>query len=199
MPIVDAIRFGPFTADYHRSLVNDDFKVALERFFERELIPQLDNPILSADGAFTATFDEDRYCGPRSLVRDIFSLELSLVDDGGTSDLESDVVFNPKSNSFTPRTGHGHYFYLWTPIRKRQREQELESIQRVVDDIQGNRTHSVLCPICAGTLSTINNADIFVVRCANGRCFQYDYHKDEAGRLAHGHFFTKHPDDRAEL
>ncbi len=197
MLIVDSIRFGPFAADYHRSVVNEQFKATLERFFDRELIPQLDEPIVSADGTFSATFDSDRYCGPNSLVRDIFSLELVLVGDGGNSELKSDVVFDRESGTFSPRTGHGHFFYLWTPSRKRRRKREFELIQRLVDDIQANRTSLLACPICGGTLSAINNADIFDVRCPAKRCFHYNYHKDGEGRLSHGHFFTKHPGERA--
>jgi hypothetical protein len=198
MRIVDELRFGPFSAAYHRALANDEFKATLQDFLERELLPQLDEPILEADGTLAATFDCDRYCGPNSLVRDIFTLDVVLVGDGGRSDLKSDIVFNASDGSFSPRTGHGHHFYVWTPTRRRNRERELEAIQRVVDDIQHGRESNPECPICAGSLAAVNNADIFDVRCTDNRCFQYNYHKDENGRLAHGHFFAKHPEERAE-
>lgn len=198
MRIVDEIRFGPFSSAYHRGLVNDEFKARLQQFLERELLPQLDEPIREADGTIAATFDSDRYCGPNSLVRDIFTLEIVLVGDAGTSELKSDITFDVADGSFAARTGHGHHFYVWTPTRRQNRAHELEAIQRAVDDIQRGREFNPECPICAGSLSAINNPDIFDVRCTDNRCFKYNYHKDENGRLAHGHFFTKHPEERAE-
>ena len=198
MRIVDEIQFGPFSSAYHRGLVDDDFKATLQRFLEREMLPQIDDPVLEADGTLSATFDNERYCGPNSLVRNIFTLEIVLVGDAGKSELKSDITYCDADGSFAPRTGHGHHFYVWTPTRRRNREQELESIQRTVDDIQRGRESNPACPICNGSLSAIDNSDIFDVRCSSNRCFQYNYHKDENGRLAHGHFFTKHPEERAE-
>ncbi|EMI21872.1 hypothetical protein RMSM_01201 [Rhodopirellula maiorica SM1] len=198
MRITDQIRFGPFSSAYHRGLVDDAFKATLQQFLERELLPQLDELIRDAEGSLVATFDSDRYCGPNSLVRDVFTLELVLVGDTGTSELKSDIVFNAIDRSFCPRTGHGHRFYVWTPLRRKTHEHEMESIQRVIEIIQRCDETDPECPICAGSVSAINNSDIFEVRCTVNRCFQYNYHKDKNGRLVHGHFFTKHPEERTE-
>ncbi len=193
---VDHIDFGPFSTRYHTTLVDDDFKTSLSAFLDAKLLPQLDVPSDDAAGSLVATFDSDRYCGPNSLVRDIFTLEITLFGPDGNSELKSDIEFHRETETFSPRSGHGHHFYLWTPSRKRAREVEMELIQRLVDDYQ--RTHCVglTCPICHGRVEGIDDPMTFDVRCTGQRCFVYNYHKDEAGRLAHGHFFTKHPELR---
>jgi hypothetical protein len=193
MQLVDQIQFGHFSASYHRQLVNATFKEQLERFLQRALLPQLDSPLREMDGTLTATFDKEENCGPNSLVRDIFTLDCIAVCDDGTSDLKSDIVYIPTSGTFTPRTGRDRYFYVWTPARKRRREHELAAIQRVVDDIMRGERSGLACPICGGIITAINDADIFDARCTRQRCFVYNFHKDERGRLAHGHFLTKHP------
>lgn len=197
MRLVEQLQFGPFSSAYHRELVGDEFTAGLERFLQGELLPQLSEPLRDAEGTLTATFDADRFCGPKSLVRDIFTLELVLVSDAGTSELKSDIVFNAADWSFFPRTGHGNFFYLWTPARKEQRQSEMAEIQCLIDDIQRGESNRE-CPVCHQPVSAIDNSATFDVRCHSNRCFQYNYHKDERGRLAHGHFFTKHPMKRAK-
>jgi hypothetical protein len=198
MQLVGTIRFGPFYTSYHRDLVDATFKKQLERFLRDNLLPQLDSPLQELEGTLTATFDNEKNCGPNSLVRDIFTLECVAVCDDGTSDLKSDIVYDPVGRTFAPRTGFDRYFYVWTPARKRAREDELAAIQRVVDDIMRGDRSEFACPICGGHITAINNPDIFDARCSRQHCFVYNFHKDERGRLAHGHFFTKHPMKRAE-
>ena len=158
---------------------------------------QLDEPAREASGTLTATFDNDRYCGPNSLVRNIFTLEIALYGEDGKSDLKSDIVFNSGTSAFSGRTGHGHHFYLWTPKRKAHRENELEMIQRLVDDFRRTHMTGLKCPICQGNVAGVDDPLTFELRCVDSRCFVYNYHKDEDGRLAHGHFFTYHPTFRA--
>jgi len=197
MQLVDQIQFGPFSTQYHSALVDLKFKTALSAFLDRGLLTQLDEPADDAAGTLVATFDNDRYCGPNSLVRNLFTLELTLFGPDGTSDLKSDIEFDANTKSFSARTGHGHHFYLWTPSRKQDREAEMGLIQRLVDDFQRDHGVGIKCPICNGHVSAIDDPAIFDVRCTEQRCFQYNYHKDDTGRLAHGHFFTKHPAIRA--
>jgi hypothetical protein len=197
MKLVDQIQFGPFSTHYHANLVDADFKTALSAFLDSKLLPQLDEPTDDADGMLVATFDSDRYCGPNSLVKNIFTLEMTLLGPDGNSELKTDIEFHPNTKTFSPRAGYGHHFYVWTPRRKRDRETELELIQRLADDFQ--RTHRVglKCPICHGNVTGVDDPTIFDIRCTEQRCFVYNYHKDENGRLAHGHFVTKHPELRA--
>ena len=198
MRLVDQIRFGPFKATYHRDLVDNAFKEQFELFLWANLVPQLECPLRELEGTLTATFDNEKNCGPNSLVRDIFTLECLVMCDDGASELKSDIVFDPKCFAFAPRHGFDRYFYVWTPTRKKQRETHLAQIQLVVDDVTRGESTGLACPICGGDIKAINNADIFDARCLLRRCFVYNYHKDELGRLAHGHFFTTHPMKLAE-
>ncbi len=198
MKLVDQLRFGPFSTSYHRESVNATFKEQLELFLQHNLILQLDSPLREFDGTLTATFDNEKNCGHTSLVRDIFTLECIAICDDGMSDVNSDIVYDPVHGAFTPRTGFDNFFYVWTPTRKRTRESELSAIQRVVDDIMRGEASDFECPICGGEITAVNNPEIFDARCKRRRCFVYNFHKDECGRLAHGHFFTTHPMKRTE-
>lgn len=198
MRLVNQIRFGPFKASYHRSLVDAAFIEQFELFLQANLVPQLDSTIREFDGTLMATFDNEKNCGPNSLVRDIFTFECSITCDDGTSELKADVVCDPKSHTFRPRTGFECFFYVWTPNRRKIHESELGEIQRVVDAILRGYSTLLACPICGGTITAINNEKLFDARCTRQRCFVYNYHKDKRGRLAHGHFFTTHPMKRAE-
>lgn len=193
MRLVDQLQLGPFSAKYHRTLVNEEFAAALQRFLDRNLLPQADATIHDADGTLTATFDNDRYCHPSSLVRDIFTLDVVLHADNGTSELKADITFDHESRSFSVRKGHDHYFYLWTPSRKAAREEEMASIRSFVNDIQRGNPIVPQCPICGSEVTIVNDSMVFDVRCRGRRCFQCNYHKDENGDLLHGHFFTTHP------
>lgn len=198
MQLVDQIQFGPFATSYHRKLVDAAFKQRLELFLQVNLLPQLDSSLRELDGAVTATFNNEKNCGSNSLVRNIFTVECVAICDNGTSELKSDIVYDPVGGAFKPRTGHDRYFYVWTPSRKRTREFELAAIQRIVDEIVLGGRNGFDCPICGGLITAINNPDIFDARCSHQRCFVYNFHKDKHGRLLHGHFFTKHPMKRAE-
>lgn len=118
MSLVDQLQFGPFATEHHRALVNEDFVTAFQQFLERVRFPQTHGPIRDANRTLTAAFDHDRYGGPSSLVRNIFTFNVVLHSDEGTSELKADVVYDSRQCSFAPRTGHGHSFYLWTPTRK---------------------------------------------------------------------------------
>ena len=193
MQIVNKLQLGPFKSHYHRELVGNAFLVSLEQFLAKQLLPKLDGEPNNADGSLIATFPLERNCGPSSLVRDIFTLELQVDGSDGTSHLKADIVYDPLTRTFSPRTGHDHQFYVWTPARKIQRESLMEKIQRLMDDIQRHRQYDDSCPICRGQLSVVDDANMFDVRCREKRCFNYNYHKDERGRLAHGHFRVVHP------
>lgn len=196
MRIVDQIRFGPFGTAYHRALVDDTFQLSLEDFLERNLLPQCDAPIHGADGALTATFDDEQFCGPTSLVRNIFSLELDLFGEAGDSKLKADVVYDVQRQSFAARTGHDYHFYLWTPSRRQQRATELAAIENLVTSTRQGCVDQQTCPICGGNIAVIDDSLTFDVRCRGDHCFKHNYHKDGKGRPVHGHFFVKHPSKR---
>ncbi len=76
-PAFASIQFGPFASTYHRECVNDDFKEAFSAFLEAELLPQIEQPYESTTGRLTAAYDDQKYCGPRSAVRDIYRFEFA--------------------------------------------------------------------------------------------------------------------------
>jgi hypothetical protein len=190
MRLVDHIEIGPFTASYHRALVNDVFISSLASFLDDALLSQCDMTPDEAEGSLVAVFDAERYCGENSLVRDLFTLDLRLFADDGVSEIKADIVYDPQSRNFAARPGHNRRFYLWTPRRKEIREDHLAAIQRIVDDVLAGRTVVACCPFCSGAIDVVNDRSLFDVRCLGKRCFEYNYHKDDRGRLLHGHFFT---------
>jgi len=189
----DAIVYGPFSAEYHRVLVNDTFKGALREFLASKLVPQLDHAFTDATGTLTACFDEDRFCGPNSLVRDCFRLEFQFRGPDGESRIKTEIVYN-RDGQFSARRGHS--LYLWTPSRQRKRQLEKEAIQKTVDGILDNAIQRPSCPLCSAELQVINVPTLFDVVCPSG-CFNYNFHRDEKGRPLHGHFFMGSPSEDA--
>ena len=184
---VNAIELGPFKTEYHRGLVDGLFKSDLARLLEEQICPQADHDIHRISGTVTSQFDEERFCGPNSLVRNLFRLELIFEGSDEQSTLSTDVVYEPAAFRFNVRKGHS--LYLWTPARRRERERKLEAIKGVIDSILAGDRSNPLCPLCGSALRHIDDSLTFDLACPN-RCFKYNFHKDENGRLLHGHFFT---------
>jgi hypothetical protein len=189
----DAILYGPFNAEYHRAVVDDTFKKELREFLASKLLPQLDHVFTDARGTLTACFDEDRYCGPNSLVRDCFRLELQFRGPDGESQIKTEIIRN-RDGQFSARRGHS--LYLWTPSRQRKCQSVQEAIQTTVDAILDNAVQRSMSPLCSAELRVMNAISLFDVFCPN-RCFKYSFHRDENGRFAHGHFMMATPSDDA--
>jgi hypothetical protein len=185
----DAIVYGPFNAEYHRVIVDDNFKRALREFLASKLLPQLDHAFTDVAGTLTACFDEDRFGGPNSLVRDCFRLEVAFRGSDGESRIKTEVVYHP-GGPFAIRRGHS--LYLWTPLRQRKRQSEQEAIQNTVRTILDHVSDRPTCPLCSTALNVIDAPDLFAVVCPN-RCFDYDFHRNEKGEFLHGHFFMRDP------
>ena len=180
----DAIVYGPFDADYHRATVQDSFKRALSDFLASKLLPQLDHAFTDAAGTLTACFGEDRFCGPNSLVRDCFRLELQFRGPDGESRIKTEIT-RDRDGQFSARRGHS--LHLWTPSRQRKRQLEQEAIHKTVRAILDNAVEKPFCPLCAAVLQVINAPALFDVVCPN-RCFKYNFHRDENGKPLHGTF-----------
>ena len=78
MQITNQLEFGPFATQYHRKLVDDEFVRSLEDFLQENLLTQLDRPATEAAGIVNAAFPKNQYCGPNSLVKNFFTLEIHL-------------------------------------------------------------------------------------------------------------------------
>ena len=195
MRLVDQLRFGPFAAAYYRALVDEEFKSALESFFDRDLLPQLDAIPTAIEGTIVAKYDKDSFCHPECLVRNIFRIDAVIVDPTGASELDSDVVYDIGSKSFSVRPGRGHYFYPWTPSRKQRREAEWAAINHLVADFRSGSRTSPVCPVCGGEVWGINESDCFRMRCTAFGCFRIRENGFQ-GSFVSGSASLQHPLER---
>ena len=69
------IAYGPFATTYHNDLVDERFKANLQRYLRAELLPQASIAFAETDGRLTAAFNDQKYCGPHSAIRNIFDFE----------------------------------------------------------------------------------------------------------------------------
>lgn len=192
MDLVEQLQLGPFRHDYHQALADVDFRDALARLLDRELSPQLDDPIDHAEGSLVALHDSDVEVAECLLLRNKFRLEVAIHGGAGTSELKAEVLYDPATKSFAPWDDPQRPFYVWTPIRKQRREEEEAALKQLIDDIIKGRPFVAQCPICRDEISVVDNASLFSVHCERD-CFKHRVAKDGQGNLRTGHFFTKHP------
>jgi hypothetical protein len=74
-PAFATIEFGPFKSDYHKAAVDTDFRDLLNDYLVGQLLPQVDEPFENTVGRLVATYDDQKYCGPNSAVRDFYTLD----------------------------------------------------------------------------------------------------------------------------
>ncbi len=186
------IRFGPFNSTYHAEAMTADFKEALSEFLETNLLPQIEESFESASGSVTAGYDDEKYCGPNSIVRDIYKFEFAFHRPSGDDTIKIELVFSSKSQTFSTRRKKP--FYLWTNRRREIYLAQGQSIKVLCDRIAKRESVAAVCPLCSATLIVHDAPSLFDVRCP-GRCFNYNYHRDpKDGSFLHGHFFRKEPD-----
>jgi len=58
-------------------MIADGLLTRLEMFISEDLASQLPMPADDIHGTIVPCFDEERYCGPNSAVKDVYRLELS--------------------------------------------------------------------------------------------------------------------------
>ena len=192
MTALDALQFGPFTTAYHAQLVTDAFKASARQFVTSNILPQVDHDIVEIDGTFTPRATEDRNCGPNSAIKNCFHLYIRFFGDAETdnSEVKAQLWYRPDQSSFSVATGSS--IYVWTPTRRAERESQKAAIQRMVDSLLKNQSITPSCPVCFSNVSVTNTADLFNAACPN-ECFRYNFHKDDQGRLLHGHFNMLQP------
>ena len=187
-PVFASIKFGPFQSDYHKSATGADFREALSQYLVAELLPQVDEPFDRAVGSLRAAYDDQKYCGPHSAVRDLYTLEFEFQRSAGGDPIKIDLAFSPKEASFSPRR-LGQPLYLWTTARKEARSHLQLRIKEICDRILRGEISGARCPVCNADLHVINNSGLFDVSCP-GHCFNYNFHRDpQTGEFQHGHSF----------
>ena len=190
-PAFKSIEFGPFAGTYHREAVGGEFKEALSAFLEAELLPQIEQAYESTSGRLTASYDDQKYCGPHSAVRDIYKLEFTFHRPSGDDTIKVEVVFTPSNRAFGTRNHRS--LYLWTTPRRQRFQHEQQAIQDLCRQIDKHQQVAAVCPLCSAPRRVADSPGLFDVRCPE-RCFTYNYHRDPTtGAFLHGHFCQKEP------
>src|ERR1700742_856967 len=99
-PAFVTIQFGPFLTSYHQKAVDVQFRELLGAYLEKELLPQVEEPFDSTTGNLTAKIDDDKHCGPNSLVKDTYKLEFSFLRVGSSDDIKVQIRRNPRTGQF---------------------------------------------------------------------------------------------------
>lgn len=192
-PAFSSIQFGPFASAYHTEAINTEFKEALSEFLELRLLPQVEQPFESTSGAMAAAYNDEKYCGPSSMVRDIYKFEFSFHRCSGDDTIKIELVFSAENRTFSPRRNKP--LYLWTVVRRNRYQEQGRNIHMLCQRISRHEDVESTCPLCSKALSIHDSPNLFDVRCPNG-CFNYNYHRDpSSGQFLHGHFFQKEPGD----
>ena len=191
-PIFATIRFGPFPTAYHQSALNDEFRQALDAYLSGELLPQVDEPFESTAGTLTAYVNEEKFCGPHSLVKDIYIFDFAFIRPGSSDHISAEIRRNPKTGRFETRYNR-QPLYLWTSKRRVADQAFRSAIDGIVKRIGGGQTEQWSCPRCGSILRLTDSLSLFDLSCGRG-CFAYNFHRDlSTGEFQHGHFFSQPP------
>lgn len=189
-PAFATIEFGPFKSDYHKAAVDTDFRDLLNDYLVGQLLPQVDEPFENTVGRLIATYDDQKYCGPNSAVRDFYTLDFEFQRPSGSDSIKADLAFSREQRLFAQRY-RGTPFYLWTASRKTAQTRLTNEIKLVCDRILSGKIVQAPCPCCGVELQIINTPGLFDVSCPS-RCFNYNFHRDaKTGTFQHGHFICR--------
>ncbi|PQO26250.1 hypothetical protein [Blastopirellula marina] len=173
MRLVDQLEIKPLRTDYHRTLVDALFLNLLQQFLEAAVVAELEEEPFDFVGSLEAAYGKEANCGPQSLVRNIFKLDLCFYGEAGTSELDAWIVYEPLTKTFAPRRGYSYQFQLWTPRRKLAADLRRQTIDRFIDDLLARRPIERRCPICQGEIRVIDLPIYFEVRCLENDCVQF--------------------------
>lgn len=191
-PAFATIEFGPFQTAYHNMAVDEAFREALSVYLERELLPQLDEDYERTQGRLIAEFNEEKYCGPSSAVRDAYKLEFSFIHQGGTDETKAQIYRDSTTGAFRARF-RGAPLVLWTVKRKAEQASFRAAIEAMAKRILAGEKSEWVCPRCSAPVSLIDSANLFDLRCSRS-CFNYNFHRDpKTKEFLHGHFFARPP------
>jgi hypothetical protein len=188
------IRVEPkVNTSYHRGMIDNGLLARLEMFIAADLASQLPVPADDIHGTIVPCFDEERYCGPNSAVKDVYRLELSFQAGGevvGT--FKDDISFDPASSTFGPRRRHRRLLVI-TQARQEAQRTLAEAVDVLCKRIGREHLTEATCPRCSTAVNIIDSPALFDVTCPQG-CFNYNFHRDPAsGEFQHGHVFYGQP------
>jgi hypothetical protein len=185
------IRIGPFATQYHRSSVDATFCADLYDHLCHALLPQVTIAYEEVGGSLVAVFDEDRFCGPNSVVKNIYRLVMVFRCGDTTEEVDAELKYVPSTRSFVRHKGKA--LYLWTVGRKARVSEVEQRIEEVCRAIERGERLAGPCPVCGAELRIADNDRLFDVTCPS-HCFSYNYHRHPETRgFVHGHLFMKEP------
>ncbi len=158
-----------------------------------DLASQLLVPADYIHGTFVPCFNEERYCGPNSAVKDVYRLELSFqVGSEIVGTFKDDIFYDSVAQTFRPRRRHRRLLVI-TKARQEAQRALAEAVDALCQRIGNEHLTEAACPKCSTALKIIDSPALFDVTCPQG-CFNYNFHRDSAsGQFQHGHVFYGQP------
>ncbi|MBI2922432.1 MAG: hypothetical protein HYY18_15370 [Planctomycetes bacterium] len=183
------IAYGPFHAEFHFKRVDAAFKNALVQFLTVQLLPQMEEPYFDSGGSLVACFDESRFCGPLSAVRDRYRLEFHFRREDGTDEIKVDIEFDEPRGTFRPVGGNP--LYLLTRKRLEHRRYVVGTIEALCRQLETGQAKTGTCPICGLEVCTESSPGSFSVRC-KADCFDYEFSREvDTKGVRRGHFYVR--------
>ena len=190
----NTVRFESFVTEYHKKLITGNFKADLENYLCKELLPQVTIPFNLTKGSLKPSYNEERFCGENSAVKNLFSFEFRFSDNNQVEEIKVELKYLPQKRNFVVR--YKKPLYLWTIPRQQSQRTNAKQIEDICNSILGNEIETANCPVCEKPVRICNSPSLFDVSCSN-LCFTYDFHRNaETGAFEHGHFFMKEPDNK---
>lgn len=183
-PVFASIQYGPFSTSYHRSVVTDAFREALSIFLEEAVLAQVDEPFDATEGRLTAVVNDEKHCGPNSLVKDIYKLEFAFIRDGSSDCLRDEFRFDRKSNSFVRRWKHRPVI-VWTQRRREREKALLPTVKEMLARLARHEPGRWICPRCDAELTVIDTGESIRLSCPID-CFKASHHRKPQARMVMG-------------
>lgn len=191
-PAFSTILYGPFHTAYHRAVVDDAFKEALGRYLEGVLLPQVDEVYEWTRGTLVPEVNEERFCGPRSVVRDNYKLEFVFGRKDSEDKVSKKIRWTPKAGSFGPLRGGGNELYLLARARQAKLVKCKKSGEIAVRQLLSGEDAESTCGSCSASLGASVNGDMVEVICPN-RCFVFRGHFELDSRVMKSAHFWGRP------
>ena len=177
------------STSYHRGMIENGLLMRLQKFVVDVLSPQLPAPAVIVDGTITPCFNEDRYCGPSSAVKDTYRLDIRfLAASEVLGTFKEEIEDDLRSHTFRARYRH-RKLHVITQARRDAQDALGNAVQTLCHRIAQEHLSSATCPKCKKTLSINDSPRLFDVTCPSG-CFNYNFHRNPtSGEFLHGHVF----------
>jgi hypothetical protein len=182
------------STSYHRGMIEKGLLERLRQFVVDDLSPQLPAPADTVDGTITPCFNEDRYCGPSSAVKDTYRLDIRfLAASEVLGTFKEEIEDDLNSHRFRARYRHRKLLVI-TQARRAAQDALGSAVQTLCRRIAQEHLSSATCPKCENALNIIDSPGLFDVTCPSG-CFTYNFHRDpKSGEFLHGHVFFGQPE-----